>query len=104
MGYKSFFVILFSMIFLAGCVSRSPESAAIENCELLCKNSKMNLSRGPCLSDYYEWNVTDWVCDIAHNPRTQEDNDVQNQCKQFLNGNAHHFVELTPDCKFIRAR
>lgn len=67
--------------------------------------SELDLSDGPCLSDEYEsmWNVTDWVCDVAHDPRIEEiDNNPVNQCQAY-GDTAHHFVEVTPTCEFIRA-
>lgn len=44
-----------------------------------------------------------WVCDVAHQPRTAEDNLPVNQCSSYRAGKAKHFVEVTPECEFIRA-
>ncbi len=57
-----------------------------------------NLSNGPCLGTV----APDWVADIANNPRQPVDEEPQNQCADFQNGNAHHFIELDPDGKLIR--
>ncbi|MFH1209276.1 MAG: hypothetical protein V1663_00605 [archaeon] len=58
-----------------------------------------NLENGPCLSNEIQ---VDWVCDIAHNPRQSIDNQQENQCSRFRQGLTHHFVEVSPECNFIR--
>lgn len=59
-----------------------------------------DLTNGPCLSNALHGNVdypeTMWVLDIAHNPRTDADNQPENQCSAFRGRQAHNFVELTP--------
>ena len=78
----------------------------IEECIKLCSSvkGKINLTAGPCLSDDNpEWKVEDWVCDVAHWPRQPIDNLPENQCKDFREGKAHHFVEVDENCNFIRA-
>ncbi len=107
-------VFVSMLILVSGCVSNNEDNTmniskrdlAISQCTMLCENlveSGEDLTNGPCLSDKYGWNVTDWVCDIAHKPRIPIDNDPLNQCQAYREGNAHHFVELTPTCDFIRA-
>lgn len=72
-----------------------------EACETLCQAKLaegLNLSNGPCLSN----NLTaDWVCDVAHSPREPVDDDTTNQCSEY-GKTAHHFVEVDPQCRFIR--
>jgi hypothetical protein len=60
-----------------------------------------DLSNGPCLSNEV---VPDWVADIAHNPRQEVDDLPANQCSAYLDGTAHHFVELDPEGNLIRAQ
>lgn len=60
-----------------------------------------NLSDGPCIAEDL---MPDWVADIAHNPRHNLDNLPENQCGNFRNGKAHHFVELDPDGNVIRVQ
>ena len=80
------------------------ESQAKQKCVNLCASATQDLQAGPCLSDNNpNWNVPDWVCDVAHSPRTIEDNITENQCSAFRNGTAKHFVEVTPDCQLIRS-
>jgi len=79
---------------------------AKELCIKICEKSRnvLDLSNGPCLSDNNpEWNIEDWVCDVAHWPRESVDNRPENQCSAYRHGLAHHFVEVTPECEFIRA-
>lgn len=47
---------------------------------------------GPCLG----FIGTDWVVDIAHEPRADVDNDPANQCPEY-GAEASHFVEVSPD-------
>lgn len=83
-----------------------PEGQAIMKCLELCQNALtqgMDLSNGPCLSDIMEFDVPDWVCDIAHEPRTAVDDLTENQCIEWHNYTASHFVEYSPECEFIIA-
>lgn len=59
-----------------------------------------DFSSGPCLSERV---INDWVADIAHNPRIDQDNQPENQCQNYRNGIAHHFVELDLEGNIIRA-
>lgn len=83
------------------------ENKAKFTCELLCKGALQqgrDLSEGPCLSTEIgdTWELTDWVCDIAHDPREPEDYLEENQCPEY-GETATHLVEFTPDCRFIRS-
>lgn len=60
----------------------------------------VDFSSGPCLSNDL---MPDWVADIAHDPRTAEDDLPENQCSAFREGKAHHFVELDLEGNLIRA-
>ncbi|MCL4233536.1 MAG: hypothetical protein KJ042_03345 [Deltaproteobacteria bacterium] len=80
----------------------SGEEDATSQCVALCQYAladDVDLSKGPCLSDKV---VEDWVCDVAHNPRTDVDDLDTNQCDNYGKG-ASHYVEVTPDCEFIKA-
>jgi hypothetical protein len=61
----------------------------------------VDISNGPCLSNDL---MPDWVADIAHNPRQPIDNLPENQCSAFLEGKAHHFIELDLDGNLIRTQ
>ncbi len=65
--------------------------------------SGADLSNGPCIAESLP-GLPDWVVDIAHDPRTPADDDPANQCERYRNGEAHHFVELTPGGKLIRTQ
>ena len=66
------------------------------------KVSGVNLARGPCIAEQLP-DMPDWVVDIAHDPRQPVDDDPANQCARFRAGEAHHFVELSPDGDLLRA-
>jgi hypothetical protein len=61
-----------------------------------------DLSAGPCLSEGIP-GLSDWVVDIAHDPRQAVDEESVNQCRSYRDGGTHHFVELTPAGQLIRA-
>ncbi|MEM7825967.1 MAG: hypothetical protein QW412_03890 [Candidatus Aenigmatarchaeota archaeon] len=83
-------------------LSLKEAEAAKEACIKACmeaKASEMNLNDGPCLSNKI---IDNWVCDVAHNPREPVDNIEENQCPEY-GKTAFHFVEVDPNCNFIRA-
>lgn len=103
-------LIVFSVIAVllsSGCVGDSGQTAKVERikgeciqaCEKALENDR-NLSKGPCLLDPME--DGNWVCDVAHDPRQPGDNKRKNQCDAWHRGTAENFVEVTPDCEFIR--
>ena len=61
-----------------------------------------NLDDGPCIAEKLP-DLSDWVVDVVHDPRTDEDDDPANQCSRYRDGDASHFVELAPDGAVIRA-
>jgi hypothetical protein len=76
---------------------------AISKCKALCENASLrdvDLGDGPCLSNAV---IDDWVCDVAHDIRLPVDNQPENQCQAFREGRAHHFVEVTPECRPFNA-
>lgn len=89
---------------LMGCTSsQSPQNQEAEDvCIAMCQSALENgtdLSTGPCLSNQI---LEDWVCDVAHSPRQDIDNNPENQCPWFREGKAHHFVEVSPTCSVIK--
>ncbi|MBU5537157.1 MAG: hypothetical protein QW818_01815 [Candidatus Aenigmatarchaeota archaeon] len=103
---------LITLIFLSGCTTppKIDASLATQECIKLCENALKegrDLSNGPCLSDNNpSWTVENWVCDVAHSPRQQIDNQRENQCNEwwesYQKGSPLNFVEVTPSCKFIK--
>lgn len=74
-------------------------------CIQLCQGAKLeekDLTNGPCLGNPIT-NMADWVCDVAHNPRQDVDNKIENQCSAFAQGTAKHFVEVDENCNFIKS-
>jgi hypothetical protein len=66
------------------------------------KASGVDLENGPCISEELP-GLSDWVADVAHDPRDDVDDDPANQCQRFRDGEASHFVELTPEGELITA-
>jgi len=92
--------------FLCGCVSQpvnqSDAQKAEDACIAACKTAlegSQDLNSGPCLSEQI---TNDWVCDVAHSPRMPVDNQPENQCQAFRNGEAHHFVEVDLQCNVLK--
>lgn len=115
---KFLLLLIVLLVLFSGCVNQpqneveiigeTESPSAIISCKDICKNKlteNVNLSNGPCLSDNNaNWTISDWVCDIAHSPRQPEiDDKPENQCQNFRNGQAHHFVEVNITCGLIRA-
>ena len=61
-----------------------------------------NLDLGPCIAEELP-DLPDWVVDVAHDPREEVDDEPENQCQRYRQGDAAHFVELTPEGELIRA-
>ncbi len=126
---KSAFGFLIAAAFLAGCspqvsqeinatVNAATGIGAIEaklekvdptlakvQCMTLCQQqlaAEADLTAGPCLGNPTP-GYPDWVCDVAHTPRTAVDNDAANQCAAYREGKARHFVEVDGNCNVIRA-
>ena len=102
-------------MFVSGCIetnvtedpTNTPSTDPQERCVELCREqiaNEMDLSTGPCLSEIedVDWNFDDWVCDAAHFPRKLTDNNAQYQCQAYRKEIASHFVEVSPNCEFIR--
>lgn len=63
------------------------------------KQDGQDLKNGPCLGIVAD----DWVADIAHNPRQDVDDKPENQCEDYRNGKARHFIELDQNGQIIQA-
>jgi hypothetical protein len=61
-----------------------------------------DLDAGPCIAEELP-DLPGWVADVAHDPRTEIDDEADHQCRRYRAGEASHFVELTPDGELIRA-
>ena len=99
-------IIIFAFL-LFGCAQQAPSQSdqpspsIAQKCVQACEErygAGADLSSGPCLGMIAD----DYVCDIAHSPRTPEDDLPANQCADFRDGRARHFVEVTPDCRLLR--
>jgi hypothetical protein len=80
------------------------EQAILEKAKEIYKEKKaqgIDLTSGPCLSEDIE---IDWVLDIAHSPREPVDDLTENQCQNYRQGKAKHFIELTPNGKLIKMK
>lgn len=61
-----------------------------------------DFSTGPCIAEELD-DVPGWSVDIAHDPRQESDNQPENQCQAYRDGQTEHFVELDPEGNVIRA-
>ena len=103
-------VALASVLLFAGCggddgASDGEREQAIAQAQEAydqARTSGTNLADGPCIAESLT-GLSDWVADIAHDPREDVDDDPANQCRRYRDGEASHFVELTPEGELIRA-
>jgi hypothetical protein len=98
-------IFLISVFLLSGCTESASKQAVTEACIQICKDAldvNMNLSSGPCLANPISAH-SEWVCDVAHSPRQDVDNNPENQCSAYRSGDARHFVELDENCNFIKS-
>ena len=82
------------------------EDLAKADCVKVCESEVAvgnDLSSGPCLVNPFA-GLTDWVCDVAHNPRQAVDNEPKNQCSAYRAGKATHFVEVDESCNIINVQ
>ena len=92
---------------LAGCslgVSDDEEArvtAAAEAAYAKARAEGRDLSSGPCLADPVP-GMSDWVVDVAHDPREPVDDEPENQCSAYRSGDAEHFIEISPGGDVIR--
>ena len=95
-------------VLITGCgddASPDERQQAIEEAENAYADfvsAEKDVTTGPCIAERLP-GLDDWVADIAHDPRTDVDDDPANQCQRFRDGEASHFVELTPDGELIQA-
>ena len=98
----------FAAVALAACGGASDDEkqraidAAVGAYERAQASSPAELDDGPCIAEQLP-GLDDWVVDIAHDPRQDVDDDPANQCQRYRDGEASHFVELTPEGELIRA-
>jgi hypothetical protein len=88
--------------------SQSEKIQAIGQAQVAFQQARVagqDLSAGPCIAESLPApGLSDWVADIAHDPRQAVDDEPKNQCQRYRDGEAHHFVELTPTGQLIRAQ
>jgi hypothetical protein len=104
-------VLVATTLAIIGCgggdeASESDQDKAVAEAQAAfskAQKSGTDLSVGPCIAENLPA-LPDWVVDVAHDPREDVDDDPDNQCQRYRDGEAHHFVELTPDGQLIRAQ
>ncbi|MFL5870119.1 MAG: hypothetical protein ACJ75R_03500 [Solirubrobacterales bacterium] len=81
---------------------RDPAISAAMDAYDQAKAKGVDFTDGPCIAESLP-GLDDWVADVAHDPRTDVDDQASNQCRRYRDGQASHFVELTPEGELIRA-
>lgn len=107
-------IVILAVIWVSGCLNSSPGTQTVstdpqDRCVEICREmleQGMDLGDGPCISEAEDanWFIDDWVCDVAHRSRKPIDELAKNQCRQHVSrgGDRNHFVEVSPNCEFIR--
>jgi hypothetical protein len=110
--FPPLFLAGFLALAVAGCggggssPSSSERSQAVGQAVVAFQKAQQSgedLSKGPCISESLP-GLSDWVADVAHDPRQPVDDDPSNQCQRYRNGQASHFVELDQQGRLIRAQ
>ena len=103
-------VAFVAAVFFVGCggggASQDVRDRAVNEAMAAYRQARADgtdLSRGPCIAEQLP-GLSDWVVDIAHDPRQPVDDVPQNQCRRYRSGQAHHFVELDTSGNLIRAQ
>ena len=89
-------------LLLTGCGGKEAPPDVVAKAKQAYADAKargVDMSNGPCLGIV----APDWVADVAHDPREDVDDDPANQCAEYRDGTAHHFVELDPNGRLIRS-
>lgn len=72
----------------------------IGEAEQLCQQKKQEMQlESQCLGSVGNG---DYVVDIVHVPRAEEDNQIENQCQDYREGRASHFIEFDKECSLVR--
>jgi hypothetical protein len=90
------------LLLVAACGGTEASDATVARAKDAYARAKargVDMARGPCLGVI----EPGWVADVAHDPRTDVDDEPANQCAQYRSGDADHFVELDPDGELIRS-
>ena len=84
--------------------SETPDYASIQMEVIECANDLYNNSRdeGLVFGSQCLGTCWDYAVDVVNVPRTAEDNLAENQCADYIEGKASHFVELDSDGNIIR--
>lgn len=59
-------------------------------------------NKGTALESQCLGTIQDHAIDIVHVPRSQEDNLEENQCQDYREGRAKHFIELDKEGNIVR--
>jgi len=107
---KRAFPVLIGCTLILGCggggTSEADRDRAVTEAMDAYQEAKANgvdLERGPCIAEHLP-GLPDWVADVAHDPRRAVDDEPANQCSRYRDQEAHHFVEIDPSGKLIRAQ
>ena len=76
------------------------EQQEIISCSLNLYNQKKN--EGMNFSSQCLGKCDDYAVDIVHIPRISADDEIENQCSDYLNRKVNHFIELDKDGNIIR--
>jgi hypothetical protein len=102
----AFFVLALTACGSSGSqVSQSDSEKAVDEAQAAFRQiqaSGQDLTSGPCISESLP-GLSDWVADVAHDPRQSVDDQPANQCQRYRSGQAHHFVELDPSGQLLRS-
>ena len=92
---------------LAGCATSTEDEklGAVDEARKVYaeEGEGRDLTSGPCLANPLDDPYENWVVDIVHSPREAVDDEAENQCSAYRDGDADHFVELDQYGHLVRA-
>ncbi len=94
-------VVAITIILLTACKPLAMgEQAAIDRCVALCERAVKGdiVLDSQCLGNLNSV----WVCDVSHQPNEPQDNYQENRCKDYADATHKRFVEVYPNCTFLR--
>jgi hypothetical protein len=94
--------LVLAAVAVSGCGGTEADPETVRLAKQAYERAKargVDMARGPCLGII----KPGWVADVAHDPRQDIDDEPENQCAAYREGEADHFVELDPDGNFIRS-
>jgi len=87
-----------------GAPSETPDYVQEQQEAIICASQiyQQEKSRGTVFSSQCLGSCGNYSIDIVHVPRTEEDDEIENQCQDYREGKVQNFIELDKDGHIVR--